>query len=155
MGLQQKMSEDLKTALKAGRDFDVGVLRYLQAALHNSEIEKKGKGQDAVLIDEEVIDVLSREAKKRKEAVAAYQKGNRADLAEKETKEHELITRYLPTQLSKGEIERVVIEVIAATGARVQKDFGRVMGEAIKKMKGRVDAKLVSEIIKEMLSRQE
>ena len=151
MSLHQQITDDLKIAMKAANEFEVGTLRMLSAALHNKEIEKKGKGLEAVLSDEEVIEVLTREAKKRKEAAELYVKGNRNDLAEKETKELEFIKKYLPEQMSQEEIEKIVKAALEKTGAREVKEFGKVMAEAMKDLKGKADASVVSEIVKKLL----
>ncbi len=150
--LHQKLTDDLKNALKTRQDFELGVLRMLSTALHNKEIEKKGKGQETNLSDEEVIEILTREAKKRKEAADLYTKGNRNDLAEKELKEFELIKKYLPEQLGAEEIEKIINSAIEKTGAKEVKDFGKVMAEAMKELKGKADASAVSEILKKKLA---
>jgi len=149
--LHQQLTDDLKIAMKAANEFELGVLRMLLSSLHNKEIEKKGKGLEAVLSDEEAIEVLTREAKKRKEAAELFSKGNRNDLAEKETKELEFIKRYLPEQMSQEEIEKIVKAALEKTGAKEVKDFGKVMAEAMKELKGKADASCVSEIIKSKL----
>ncbi len=161
--LHQQLTDDLKTAMKSGNAFELGVLRMLSAALHNKEIEKRGKGLETVLSDGEVVEILTREAKKRKEAAELYSKGNRNDLAEKELKEVEFIKKYLPEQLSEAEIEKVVKAAIEKTGAKEVKDpegkpsasygarFGKVMAEAMKNLKGKADASAVSEIVKRKL----
>ncbi len=151
MSLHLKLTDDLRTALKAGQEFELGVLRMLSAALHNREIEKKGKGLETDLSDEEVIEILTREAKKRKEAAELFVKGNRNDLAEKETKELEFIKKYLSAQLSQEEIDKIVKAAIEKTGATNVKDFGKVMAEAMKELKGKADASIVSEIVKNKL----
>ena len=149
--LHQKITIDLKVALKSGDSFRVGTLRMLLSSLHNKEIEKKGKGLESTLSDDEAIEVLSREAKKRKEAIEAYEKGNRTDLAQKETKELEIIEKYLPEQLSEEEIEKIITAAIKKTGAVTVKDFGKVMGEAMKELKGKADASLVSKIVRKRI----
>jgi len=149
--LQQKISNNLKEALKSGDAFKAGTLRLLISALHNKEIEKKGKGQESILSDEEVIEVLSREAKKRREASEIYSKGNRADLADKEKKELEIIMGFLPTQLSLEEIEKVILAVIEQVKPQGPKDFGRVMAEVMKELRGRAEAGVVSEIVKKKI----
>jgi len=149
--LHQKIVDDLKGAMKAGQEFEVSVFRFLLASLHNKEIEKKGKGLESTLSDDEAIEVLSREAKKRKEAIEAYEKGNRTDLAQKETKELEIIEKYLPEQLSEEEIEKIITAAIKKTGAVTVKDFGKVMGEAMKELKGKADASLVSKIVRKRI----
>ena len=149
--LHQKIAEDLKTAMKSGQEFETGVLRMLSAVFHNKAIEKKGKGQEPVLSDDEAIEILAKEAKKRKEAAGIYQKGGRNDLAEKEIKEAEIIKKYLPEQLSGREIEKIVEAAIEKTGARDIKDFGKAMAEAMKELRGRADASAVSEAVKNKL----
>ena len=150
--LHQKITEDLKTAMKAGKEFEVGVLRFLLSSLHNKEIEKKSKGLEPTLSDEEIIEILSREAKKRKEAIEMYTEGGRNDLVEKEEKELEIIKQYLPEQLSEEEIEKIVVATIEKIGVKDIKALGRVMGEVMKELKGKADASLVSEIVKKRLS---
>jgi len=151
MSLQQKITDALKESLKAGRAFETGVFRFLLSSLHNREIEKKGKGLEPTLSDEDVLKVLSRESKKRKEAIEAYAKGGREDLVKKETEELAIIKRYLPQELGGEEIQKVVESVIERTGAASAKDFGRVMGETMKELRGRADAAVVSELIKQKL----
>lgn len=148
MSTQEKISADLKEAMKAGQSFEAGVFRMVISAFHNKEIEKKGKGGEAELSEEEVIEILGKEAKKRKESVAAYEKGGRNDLAEKEKKELEIIGKYLPEQLGREEIEKAVLAAIEKTGAKDIKDFGMAMREAMAELKGKVDASIVSEILK-------
>jgi hypothetical protein len=152
MSLHQKISDNLKEAMKAGQEFEVGVFRFLLASLHNKEIEKKGKGLEPTLSDDEVIEVLIKEAKKRKESIEAYTKGARSDLAEKEKKELEIIKKYLPEQLGEEEIEKIVKAAIEKTGVKEVKDFGKVMAEAMKELKGKADASVVNEIIKKRLT---
>ena len=152
--LHQKISDNLKEAMKAGQEFEVGVFRFLLSSLHNKEIEKKGKGLEPVLSDDEVIEVLIKEAKKRKESIEAYTKGAREDLAEKEKRELEIIKKYLPEELGAEEIEKIVKAAIEKTSRHEIKDFGRVMAEAMKELKGKADASLVSEITKKNLEHE-
>jgi len=149
--LYQKIKEDLSKALKSGDTLRISVLRMVLSSLHNKEIEKKGKNQNSELTEEEIIEVLKREAKKRKEAIETYLKGNRNDLADKEKKELEIIIAYLPKQLSEEEIKKIVQEAIQKLGAQSEKDFGKVMGFLMKELKGKADAGLVSQIVKESL----
>lgn len=150
--LYQKIADDLKSAMKSGDDFQVGVLRLLLSSFRNKEIEKKSKGLEPDLSEEEIVEVLSKEAKKRREAVELYGKAEREDLASKERKELEIIQKYLPAQLSEEEIGKSVRLAIKRTGAKDIKDFGRAMAEAMKELKGRADAKTVSEIVKRNLN---
>jgi len=149
MLIHQQINDDLKTALKAGDQFTVDVLRFVNAVLHNKSIEKRGKGQSEELTDEEVIELLAREVKKRQEAAGLYQQGGRLELAEKETKEIVVIHKYLPAQLSREEIEAEVAKVLLKTQT---KDFGLVMKAVMTDLRGKADAKVVSEIVKQRLA---
>lgn len=151
MSLHQKIQDDLISALKAGDGFRVGVLRMLSSSLHNRSIEKKGKGQDAELTDEETLEVLGREAKKRKEAAELYEKGGRSDLSVKEKQEFTLVKAYLPEGVSSEEIEKVVEGVLATMGSVTQKEFGKAMGKVMKQLNGRADASIVSALVKKKL----
>ena len=149
--LHQRITNDLKEVLKSGNSFVAGTLRMILSSLHNREIEKRGKGLEETLSEEEIIEVLFKEAKKRKEAIEAFTKGNRDDLVQKETKELKIIENYLPQLLSEAEIEKIVNEVIEKMGTAEIKNFGRVMGETMKELKGKADASAVSEIVKNKL----
>lgn len=138
--------------MRSGDSFKVGTLRMISAAFHNKEIEKKGKGLEPGLSEEEVIEIIFKEAKKRKEAIDAYTKGNRSDLSEKELKELELIQKYLPEQMGENEIEKAVSEILKKTDVASEKNFGKIMGEVMKELKGKADAKLVGEVVKKKLS---
>jgi hypothetical protein len=151
MNLHLKINEDLKTAMRDGNQFIVDVLRFLLSALHNKEIEKKGKGLEPGLLDNEIIEVLTKEAKKRKEAVEIYQKGGREDLVHKENQELEVIKKYLPEELSREEIEKIVIGIIKKVGATEMRYFGRVMKEAASELKGKAEASVIIEIVKKNL----
>lgn len=152
MLLQDKITVDLKNAMKSGSEVRVRTLRMLASVIHNKEIENKSRGKDPILKDEEVIDVLAREAKKRKEAIDMYQKGERNDLADKEREELEIINAYLPEKLSDGEIEKIISEAIKNLDAGGAGDFGRVMGVVMKELKGRAEGSVVLEIIKKKLN---
>ena len=152
MSLLETIRDNLKTAIKEKQEFKTGVLRLLNAIFQNKEIEKKGKGLEIELLDEEVVEILSREAKKRKEAIEMYKQGSRDDLAQKENNELEIINKYLPEQLSKEEIEKIVAKAIEKISGKDSKDFGKAMGESMKELKGQADAKIVSEIVKKLLN---
>ncbi len=142
-----KIKNDLTVALKAGEAEKVSVLRMLMAALHNAEIEKRGKSGTAELAAEEETTVLSKEMKKRKEAAELYRQGGRAELAEKEMKEAEIIAAYLPSMVGREEIEKVVDEVMYTEKG----EFGVIMKQVMGKLKGVADGKEVAAIIKERL----
>ncbi len=152
MALKEKLKSDLKSALKSKNGERVNTLRFILSSIQNKEIEKRGKASGDLrgisLIDEEVIEVLSKEAKKRKEAAEIYSKANRSDLANKEIKELEIIKIYLPEQLGEEEIKKRIQELLKQFDIKSPKDFGRVMGEVMKELKEKADASLVSRIIK-------
>lgn len=148
MNLKEKISENLKVALKSGDQFRVGVLRLLSSALHNKEIEKHARSASDVLTDEEIIQVLTSEAKKRKEASEIFRKGERLDLAEKEEQELLIIQNYLPIQLTPAETEKAVDEILKKTAA---KDFGGAMKAVMQELRGKADAKLIGDLVKKRL----
>ncbi len=146
MELLKKISEDLKVAMKSGDHFTLGVLRMVNSALQNKKIEK---GKDGVLTEEEVLQVLTKEAKKRKESVLAFETGGRPELAENEKKELALIEKYLPAQMSREDVAKEVERILSTIADKSK--FGLVMKEVMKELKGRADAGMVTEIIKEKL----
>jgi uncharacterized protein YqeY len=154
--LKQDIQNAATQALKSGDQMVSGTLRMLLAAITTKEKEKKFKEKiegDAQLSDEEIINTISSEVKKRKDAVALYEKGNRPELADKEKKEIEILQKYLPEQLSLDEIKKMVVESIANTSAKEIKDMGKVMAELNPKIKGKADSGEVSKIVKELLSK--
>lgn len=165
MNLKTKIQQDLKTALKKKEELESLVLRLLLAAILNREKEKRYKlsktkpelsgeelEKESQLIDEEVIEVISSEIKKRKEAILEFEKGQRQDLVEKEKKEMEILQKYLPEQLSGEEIKKLAKEAIEKIGASEIKDMGKIMAELMPKVKGRAEGSLVSKIVKELLT---
>jgi hypothetical protein len=153
--LKQEIQKDSVEALKTGEQFVLGVLRMLSASIQTKEKDKKYKlsDQNVELTDEEIIDVISSEIKKRKDAITLYVQGNRPELAEREEKEIEVLKKYLPEQLSQEELKKLVTEAIAKTGAAEMKDMGKVMADLNPKIKGKADGGQVSKIIKELLSK--
>ncbi|OGY97700.1 MAG: hypothetical protein A2128_00255 [Candidatus Liptonbacteria bacterium GWC1_60_9] len=149
--LLDKLHSELTAALKEKRAFEVGVLRLLTAAAHNRAIEKRGQGKGDQLTDEEVLEVLKKEAKKRKESIQLFTQGNRRDLAENEAKELALIERYLPAELSEKEVRAHVEKVFASGAVSAEQGFGVVMKEVMKELKGKADAGLVSKVVKEKI----
>jgi len=170
MTLKTKIEENFKKALKEKREIEVSTLRMLKSAIFNKEKEKRYKLSKAgtreagaelseeelekgsQLTDEEVIEVISSEIKKRKEALLLFEKGKREDLVKKEKTEIKILERYLPEQLSEEEIKKLAKEVIERVGAKEPKDMGKVMAELMPKVKGRAEGGLVSKIVKELLS---
>ena len=145
MVLTSQLKDDANQAMKSGEALELETLRGLLAALHNREIELRTKSGE--LTEEEVLAVLGREAKKRKEAGQIYTGAGREDLADKESKELEIIKKYLPPEMNRDEIEAIVKKVI---GEGVT-DFGRVMGAVVKETKGRAEPGVVKEIVEKML----
>ena len=146
MVLKQKVEADTKAALK-GRDAEkVSTLRMLSAALKNKEIDKRRQ-----LTDDEVIETIRSLIKQRKDSVEQFAKGGRQDLVDKETAEIAVLEIYLPQQLPLEELEALVREAVAETGAQGAKDMGKVMKAVAAKAAGRADNKLVSELVKKAL----
>lgn len=149
MFLKDKINEDLKTALKSKDSFTLLVLRGLNAAFGNKSIEKRGKGLPEELNDEERLEILNKEVKKRKDAVTLYTQGNRKDLAEKEEKEVVVIQKYLPAQMPKEEVEKIISRIVGGikqSGGDLS--FGNVMKEVMKELKGKADSQVISAIVK-------
>jgi len=152
--MKERIQNDIREALKAGEEIKVGTLRMVLAFLINKEKEKglPAGGQGKEISDEEAMDVLQTEAKKRRESIEAFEKGGRPELAEKEKKELEILKAYLPEQLSEEEIEKLVVEAIEKTGATSMQDIGKIMGALMPQVKGKADGNLVNTIVKEKLT---
>jgi uncharacterized protein YqeY len=149
MGLKEKLQSDLTDAIRAKDAVKSGTIRMLLAAITNEEVAGKAA---KVLSDAEVITVLSREAKKRREAVEAYTNARRDDLANKEKDEAAIITLYLPEQLSEADIKKLISEAIAQTNAVGPAGMGLVMKVLQPKIAGKADGGLVSSLVKAALS---
>jgi uncharacterized protein YqeY len=147
--LKDQIQSDLKTAMIAKNEEGLSTIRMLKSALQYFEIQKGGAGYEAT--DEDVIEVVGREIKKRKEAIEMYEKGGRAELAEKESRELELLKGYLPQQLSEEEIRDIVKNAISQTGASSIQEMGKVMGAIMPLTKGKADGQVVSQIVRENL----
>ena len=146
MTLQERIMSEIKEAMKAGNAEKLGLLRMLNSAMKNKAIEK---GKDASLTDEEAMQVISKEAKKRKESILAFEQGGRPDLAEGEKKELAMLEVYLPKQMSREEASAEVDKVLA--GLTDKSNVGLVMKAVMQEMKGKVDGKIVGELVKEKL----
>jgi uncharacterized protein YqeY len=149
--LLSQIKESLTSALKEKRDFEVGVFRQLLAAIYNRAIEKRGQGKGEDLSDAEVIEVLRKEAKKRREAIEFFNRGGRPDLVEKESRELSIIERYLPAQLTEDDIRSYVEKVFASGVVKAEDGFGAIMKEVMKALKGKADAASVSKIVQEKI----
>ena len=149
MGLKEKLQADLTDAIRARDEVKSGTVRMLLAAITNEEVAGKAA---KVLTDAEIITVLSREAKKRREAVDAFTQAKRDDLANKEKAEAAVIANYLPEQLSEDEIKKLIQAAIAETGAAGPAGMGLVMKVLQPKIAGKADGGLVSGLVKAALS---
>jgi len=148
MGLKEKLQSDLTDAIRSRAEVKSGTIRMLLAAITTEEVSGKSA---RVLTDAEIITVLSREAKKRREAVEAYVAAKRTDLADKEKAEGDVIAEYLPAQLSEDEIKRMIADAITETGAAGPAGMGLVMKVLSPKIAGKADGGLVSGLVKEIL----
>ncbi len=146
MGLREKIDADIKDALKSGAKDKVSALRMVSAALKNKEIDKRRQ-----LTDEEVIETVRSLIKQRKDSIEQFAKGGRQDLVDKETAEVAVLEVYLPKQLGREELEALVRDAVAQTGAQGSKDMGKVMKALVPMIGGRADNKLVSELVKSAL----
>jgi hypothetical protein len=164
MSLKEKIQEDLKTALKEKNEIETSTLRLVLAAISNKETEKRTKiwkekpelspkelEKESQLTDEEIVEVIGSEIKKRKEAILLFEKGERTDLVEKEKKELEILKKYLPEQMSEDRIKEEAKKVIEEIGASGPKDTGKVMSALMPKLKGKAEGGVVSKIVGELL----
>ena len=144
--LKQQIHERMTEAMRSGDKLTLGTLRMLTAAIVNREKEVLHE-----LSDDEVREVAAREVKRRTESIEAFERGGRADLVQKETAEREILQTYAPEQLSDEEIDALVAEAIAATGATGPKGIGKVMGRIMAEAKGKVDGTVVQAKVRERL----
>lgn len=147
MQIREKLTADMKEAMKAKDQVRLETIRFLQAAIKNREIELR---PDAINQDE-VLSVVKKMVKQRKESIEQYQSAGRQDLVDKEKTELKILETYLPTQMTKEQIEKLVAEAITELKATSIKDMGPVMKSVIAKSQGAADNKLVSEVIKSKL----
>jgi uncharacterized protein YqeY len=148
LSLQDVIKKDQVKAQKERNEVELGTLRLLLAEIHNQEIAK-GKGEK--LTDEEVMKVVKQQIKKRQEAIELYEKGGRAELVEKETQEMGLLKRYMPSQMSDEELEKIVGKVVSKMEGKDSTQFGVIMGKVMKEVAGRADGKRVMEMVKKAL----
>lgn len=148
--LKDTIQEDLKTAMIAKDELALSTIRMLKSALQYFEIQKGGAGYSAT--DEDVLEVVSKEIKKRRESIEAYKNAGRTESAEKETTEMNILQKYLPEQMSEDEVRKLIDEAIVKTGATQMSDMGKVMGMLSAQTKGKADGSLVSSIVKEKLT---
>lgn len=155
--LKQKFQEELKQAMLARDELRKSVLRMLLSAINYYEIQKAvpagrqgGAGYEAT--DEDVMSVIQKESKQRKDSIEQFKAGQRQDLADKETKELEILQTYLPKQMTEEEIREIVKETIREIGVTTVADMGKVMAAVMPKLKGRADGSLVNQIVRTELS---
>ena len=152
MSLKEKIMSDLKEAMKAKDSDTTMVLRSLKAKILEKEISER-KGGESLLSDEQVIDVLFKAAKQRKESIDQFTQGNRPDLVEKEEMELSIIEKYLPKMMSEEEVLVEVKSQIEKVGATSIADIGKVMGSLMGKLKGKAEGSTISKVVKEELSK--
>jgi len=150
MSLKEKITADLKDAMKSGDTTKRDTLRLLDSTIKNAEIEKKKREEG--LSDEEILEVIARAVKQRNDSITQYIDGGRPELAEKEKIELDILKTYLPEQMSEDEIRKVVKEIISASTAVSASDMGKIMGQAMGKMKGKADGNVVKKIVGEELA---
>ena len=150
MSIKESLRSDLTEAIRSRDEITSSTIRMVLTAITNEEVAGK---EARVLSDVEIITVLSREAKKRREAAEAFENAGRADKATLEKAEGEVIARYLPAQLSVDEIKKIITEAVTSTGAAGPADMGKVMGMASKKLGGQADGKTISGVVKELLAK--
>ncbi len=148
MSLKNKINEDLNAAMKARDNVRTETLRSIRAEI--LKMDKSGMNRE--MTEEEEIQLIGRQAKMRKESIELFAQAGRQDLVDKENAQLAIINEYLPAQMSSDEAEVIITKIIADSGATSEKDFGRVMGEAMKALKGKIDGKIIQEMVKSKLS---
>lgn len=150
--LKDQIQKDIVTAMKTGNKLELSVLRFVMSEIKYAEIDKHPASPAGrkELTDEEVITVLQKEVKKRKEAIELFKKNGRNEIAEDEEKQIQVIEKYLPKQLAREEIERLVDESIKKSGSNSQ--MGQVIGMVMAKLKGRADGKLIADLVRNKLA---
>lgn len=147
MSLLQQLKTDMIAAMKNRDKETLGVVRMLKASVQNAQIEA---GHD--LTPDEEVAVMSREYKQRKESLAEFEKAGRQDLVDKTNNELKVVEKYMPKQLSAADVEKIVKETVQQINADSMKDFGKVMGAVMPKVKGQADGKVVNQTVKKILS---
>lgn len=148
MGLNERLMEDMKTAMKAGPagKHRLETIRFLRSALKNAEIDKH-----APLTDEDILGVITKQVKQLRDSIAEFEKAGRTDLVEKAQAEIAVLSEYLPAQMSEDEVRELARQIIAEVGAQGPKEMGKVMGPLMARTKGRADGRMVQQIVKELL----
>jgi hypothetical protein len=146
MNLKARITEDMKAAMRSGEKDRLSCIRMLQAGIQQREVDER-----VTLDDSQVLSVIDRMIKQRRESVAQFEAGKRADLVAKESAEIAVLSAYLPAQLNDAELDALIREAIAATGAATMKDMGKVMGMLKPRVQGRTDIGALSARIKSVL----
>jgi uncharacterized protein YqeY len=149
MGIRQQLTDDLKSAMKTGDTQTRDTLRLVLAAVKQQEVDT-----GTTLDDDAVQGVLANQAKQRRDSIATYTSGSRVDLADVEQLELDIIERYLPRQLSRAEIETVAAAKIEALGVTDMRGMGQVMGALVSELQGTADGKLISQVVRDLLTRK-
>ena len=149
MSLENQINEDIKEAMRAKDKKTLEALRAVKSAIL---LAKTDKGSDGEMAEDTGMKILQKLVKQRKDSADLYKSQNRADLAEDEIFQLAVIEKYLPEQMTEDDIQKFVGEIIAETGADSMKDMGKVMGMASKKLAGKADNKLISNIVRQLLS---
>lgn len=147
MSLKDKLTEDLKQTIRQRNELGRSTLRLVMAAIKNAEIEKRRE-----LGEGELLAIIAKEARQRRESIAQFEKGGRQDLADREKAELQILVAYLPEQLSREEIEAQARQIIEETGAASLAQMGQVMRRLMPLMQGKADGKLVNQVVKEFLA---
>ncbi|KKJ01453.1 GatB/YqeY domain-containing protein [Prochlorothrix hollandica] len=150
MSLKERISEDIKTAMKAKDKIRLETVRGIKKLILEKETEIRPMGRDS-LNPEEELGILTQLAKQRRDSIDQYQKADRPELAEKEAQELVILEEYLPQQLPEAEVRAIIEAIIAQVGASSPKDMGKVMGPAMAQLKGQADGKVVQAIVKDCL----
>jgi uncharacterized protein YqeY len=146
MSLRERLDADLKTAMKAGDSVRLSTIRLVKSEIRNTEIAK-----GSPLSDDDILQVIARENKKRRESIEQFTKAGRTDLADKEQAELSVLSEYLPKQLDEAEIENITREVMTELNAATKADTGRVMSAVMPKVRGRADGRLVKSVVDRLL----
>ena len=147
MSLKDKLTEDLKQTIRQGDELGRSTLRLVMAAIKNAEIEKRRELEEG-----ELLAIIAKEAKQRRESIAQFETGGRQDLVDREKAELQILVAYLPEQLSREEIEAKARQIIEEVGATSPAQMGQVMRRLMPLMQGKADGKLVSQVVKELLA---
>ncbi len=150
--LRTRLSEALKEAMKAKDERKVATLRLILAALKDREIAARGKGESEAVSDRDVLEMLTKMIRQRRESIKMYEEGGRVDLAEREQEEIQVIETFLPQQLTEEELQQAAEQVVAELGASGLKDMGRVMGEMKQRYAGQMDPGKASTMVKALLT---